>query len=529
MSLIYTKYALDEAAVETVSAAVQAYLHELGTERRSVQRIRLTVEELLLNILDGCGRGAEVSVGLGKQAGRHVLRLRYEGASFDPTTPAENSWADDLMRSLGVYPAWSYKGRTNTLSLILAEKKKRGTIFNLAIAVAVATALGVLGRFLPEAVRQTLDEALLTPMANAFLALMRTFSGLLIAFTVCSGIIGVGDSATLGKLGKRILLRFLGVSFLGCAAAAAASVLILKLPLSAAGQGSAMQLSEFSSILFGILPGDPVGPFANGNTLQIMVISLLIGIGLLVIGERGGRLRALVGEGATLLQTVVTGITSLIPLFVLVMLLRQIWLGEASVLLSIWKPIVMSIAAGLLMTSALLLWTALRLRCRPLLLLRKILPPFLIAFSTASSMAALTLSMETCETKLGVERSTVSFAFPLGSVIFKPASITFFSIMICCCAQTFHVEIGVTWLLVAVITITLLVSALPPLPGAGIMAFTVLFTRLGIPVEAMILVAAADVVIDFFDTGFNVALLLLQLARNAEGLGRLDRSALEAP
>ena len=67
MALSYTNYTLDEAAVEAVSAAVQAYLEKLGTERRGMLRLRLTVEELLLNILDGCGRGIPLSVGLGRQ------------------------------------------------------------------------------------------------------------------------------------------------------------------------------------------------------------------------------------------------------------------------------------------------------------------------------------------------------------------------------------------------------------------------------------------------------------------------------
>ncbi len=55
MRLTYREYILDEVAVDTISDDVQKYLKKLNTEARTVQRIRLTVEELLLNILERCG------------------------------------------------------------------------------------------------------------------------------------------------------------------------------------------------------------------------------------------------------------------------------------------------------------------------------------------------------------------------------------------------------------------------------------------------------------------------------------------
>ena len=60
------------------------------------------------------------------------------------------------------------------------------------------------------------------------------------------------------------------------------------------------------------------------------------------------------------------------------------------------------------------------------------------------------------------------------------------------------------------------------------MAFTVLFTRLGIPMEAMVIVAASEVLVDFIDTGFNVLLLILRLSSAAGALGKVDRNVLQS-
>lgn len=56
MALVDQEYPINEAAVEAISAQVQAYLTKLNKERRDIQRIRLTVEELLLNIMGSPNR-----------------------------------------------------------------------------------------------------------------------------------------------------------------------------------------------------------------------------------------------------------------------------------------------------------------------------------------------------------------------------------------------------------------------------------------------------------------------------------------
>ena len=97
MPLNYTAYTLDEVTIEEVSAYVQDYLGKQGVERRNIQRLRLTVEEMLLNVMHGCGKGIQVSIGIGKQFGRHVFNLRYNGEPFDPTQSDENTQGNEII------------------------------------------------------------------------------------------------------------------------------------------------------------------------------------------------------------------------------------------------------------------------------------------------------------------------------------------------------------------------------------------------------------------------------------------------
>ena len=132
-----------------------------------------------------------------------------------------------------------------------------------------------------------------------------------------------------------------------------------------------------------------------------------------------------------------------------------------------------------------------------MLLLKKVLPSFMVAFTTASSMSAMPLSMKACTEQLGVRKSTVSFAYPLGTVIYMPASIASFTVVALTFASICQVEVNLSWVLRAIFTVTMLVIAMPPIPGAGLLVYTVLFAQLGIPSEAMVLATAIDVAVDY--------------------------------
>lgn len=149
MALIIKEYTLDAAAVEAVSAELQAYLKKRGVDRLNVHRLRLSVEEILLNVMANCGENTRITIGIGKQYGQHVFRMQYAGASFDPTHSDTEDWSHRLMVGLGYYPCWNYRSGINTVSLKLEERKTRSTVFGIAVAVLAAALLGIIGGFFP--------------------------------------------------------------------------------------------------------------------------------------------------------------------------------------------------------------------------------------------------------------------------------------------------------------------------------------------------------------------------------------------
>ncbi len=72
--------------------------------------------------------------------------------------------------------------------------------------------------------------------------------------------------------------------------------------------------------------------------------------------------------------------------------------------------------------------------------MRKVLPTFLVAFFSASSVAALSLAMETCGKKLGIKKNMVSFVYPLGAVVYMNLSGYCQSVMVFDCDSNDYIN-----------------------------------------------------------------------------------------
>ena len=526
MGLSYKEYLLNESGVDMISAEVQNYLSALETERRNVQRIRLTVEEILLNIKEYDKTCEKISVGMGRHFGRHLLRLRYESEPFDPVEDSEDSWVNGMMRQWGYAPAWSHRGRVNTVSLILDDRKKRNTAFYTIAAVLFAVLLGVIGLLFPEALRKDICDILLAPLADGFLGLMKTFSGVMIFLTLCSGITGLADSKTLGRMTGSVLRRVLLLSL----AASFVTVALIR-PLVHLGSSVSMHidkgtLKEISHMFFGILPSNIIEPFQTGNILQILMIALFLGMALLAMKDRGNTIYRLIDEGAVLSQNVISVICSAIPLFVFVVFLQQIWLGNTQTLVSAWKPLLLINLFVVVTTLVFWIASAIKLRCSPVKLLKKVMPPCLIAFTTASSLSAMTLSLETCENKLGIKKKMVSYLFPLEYMLYRITNIVYYLVLVFCLAEMYGIAVGLPWILTAIILTLLMAVATPPLNGAGMMVYTIMFSSLEIPASAIIPAVGIEMLSDFLFTGCTMLMQILHVACEAERLGALNHKIL---
>ena len=129
--------------------------------------------------------------------------------------------------------------------------------------------------------------------------------------------------------------------------------------------------------------------------------------------------------------------------------------------------------------------------------------PLLTSFTTCSSAAALSTNL-TCVQKLGASRSVSSFSIPLGNTINMDGTAIYMGIVTIFAAEIYGMPLPLDQQ-ISVLLIALLASVgTMGVPGAALIMLSMIFTHVGIPLEAIALVAGIDRVMDMARTTINV-------------------------
>ena len=520
---------LDEAGIDTLSHLLAGALEQAGVNRKDIIRLRLAVEEILGLWRSSAEKKTVCTFRCGTRLGRMYLEITAPGRRIDPDEAtadmAGQMLCSNLLAQAGLSPVYSYQDGINRLALYLSKPQKISPLLQLLLAILSAGTAGVVLLALPAPVREA-TAGVVNPLFTALMGILQTLASPMIFLSVCWGIINIGDVHMLGRIGKLVLLRFLGAIFLLTAMTAACLVWLFRPEGGAASMGE-NAAAQIYSMLLEIIPGNIVTPFLEGNSLQIIFMAICAGLVLLVLGEKTSALRALLGQLNTAVQFMMEVVSRYISLFVFVSLLSLMLSDAASNLGGVVKGLLLGMAACVAWPLLYALWACLRLRVSFPLVLRKLLPTYLIALSTASSSAALSSNLETCERRLGISGRIVHFAVPLGQVMFKTGGAVGFFVLALGLAEFCGVAMPLSWIVTGVLTAGLLAIAAPPVPGGSLTCYTVLLAQLGIPDEAIGLAVAGNVILDFFMTSCGISCLQSELVLSANRLGMLDRGRLE--
>ena len=184
------------------------------------------------------------------------------------------------------------------------------------------------------------------------------------------------------------------------------------------------------------------------------------------------------------------------------------------------------IIAMLGVAAAYLLLTSAYQKVKPSVLIRKSLPTFLLALTSASSAAAFSTNVETCKKQYGIDPSLVSFGLPLGIVVHKPAGAAYYLILVMYFASVYHVPCTAVWLFLAVFLCIVVSVSAPPIPGGGTAAYAVLFLQMGIPDEALAVAITLDIITDFVITALDTFTLQMALINISSKMKRIDTDTL---
>ena len=518
------QYTFSNSNIDLACQKTGTFLETAGVDSREVLRIKLTFEEVLLKYQEKFGEDAVFKVKLAKSHSSSRVEIIVAGEPYD-ALGRENE-EDDVMRALlagiGLAPSWSYRREKNHVIFIPKKKPLSGTT-KMVAAIILAVIAGAILNFLPDGIRIAANDYLLTPVTDAFLGLISAVAGPLIFLSVLGSICSMSNMETLGRIGSKtikiILLYSSVIAFfmiaLGC----------LFYPVQWGGSETS-GFSQVLDLIYDIIPSNLFEPFITGNTLQLIFISVMVGLSMLVLSTRVNSIFNLVEQLSTIVQTMMAGLSSMLPVLIFFLFTGMISSGNIQAMLGAWQMllVVLLMLVGFYVLN--LLRIAVFKKISPVLLFKKALPTFMICLTTASSAAAYATNVRDAEEKLGIDKKLADFGIPIGQVLFMPGVVALLYVLSADFAQSYGIPITASWVFSAFITCLLVSFAIPPIPGGAMLGLTIVFTQLGIPMEAMGIALAMNAITDFPRTACNVSGWQLTMIDVADALNLLDEEVL---
>ena len=378
---------------------------------------------------------------------------------------------------------------------------------SLTAQIAIALVLGVLGGIFFQN-QGSFANTYIRPFGTIYLNLIKMIVIPVVTLSVIQGVISLQDVKKVGAIGGKTVLFFL------CTTAFAVTIGLLLANLLQVGSGytlsteelsyTAIQPPGFMETLVNIFPANILTPFAEGTMLQIIVIAILFGFGILLAGEKGNPVAKGIDSVSAVSFRVMNLILRLSPIGVFALILPVVVEQGAGVLLPLMQVI---LAAYLAYFAHMILVYAgaitLIAKENPFRFFRQMGKPILFAFSSASSVGTLPFSMEATG-KLGVSRSVSGFVLPLGATINMDGTAIYQGVCVIFIARIFGVDLTISQQLTVVLTSVLASIGTAGVPGSGMLMLAMVLQSVGLPVEGIALVAGIDRILDMGRTVVNI-------------------------
>ncbi|MFW2374608.1 MAG: dicarboxylate/amino acid:cation symporter [Gammaproteobacteria bacterium] len=276
-------------------------------------------------------------------------------------------------------------------------------------------------------------------------------------------------------------------------------------PSTATAQATAPSLSELPQKLVTLLPSNPLTSMVEGQMLQVVMFAIIMGVALVMMKPAQSKpLLDLMSSLQEVCMTVVGWAMRLAPIAVFGLMAQITTKIGLNAILGMGVYVGTVLLGLLILLSLYLLLIYLIARESPMQFLRDTRDVLLLAFSTSSSAAVMPLSIKTAEEKLKVHPSVSQFVIPLGATINMNGTALYQGVATIFLAQVFGVDLGLSALLLVIVTAVGASIGSPGTPGVGIVILAMVLETAGIPTAGIVLIMGVDRILDMSRTAVNV-------------------------
>jgi len=387
------------------------------------------------------------------------------------------------------------------------EKKKLSLPVQILIALALGILVGLICYFTNTAAFTT---NYLKPIGTIFINLLKFIVVPIVLLSMISGIISMGDLKKVGSVGWKTVVYFLCTTAIACVIG-----LVIGSLFDGAGWFPALVLEEgavwdkptsanFMDTLVNIFPSNMWSAFVNANMLQVIVIALLIGGGILASGKRGELAVSMVDSIYAVFEKVMEFIIRLSPIGVFTMMAWVVATQGADILGPI-ALVLLSAYIGYIIHAIVVYSFSAKLFANigPVAFFKGAAAAMIFAFTSASSVATLPVSRE-CAEKMGAKDDISAFVLPLGATINMDGTAVYQCVATIFLAACCGIDLTIGQMILVVVTATLASIGTAGVSGAGVVMLAMVLETIGVPVEMIMIIYGVDRLFDMGRTTLNI-------------------------
>lgn len=408
------------------------------------------------------------------------------------------------------------------------------TIFIVIFMLAGIVSGAVIHSYTSESVIAAWSDNI-TLLTDIFLRLIKMVIAPLVFSALTVGIMRLGETSTIGRVGGKAMIWFISSSILSILVGLfivtleqPGSGLNLAIPKEAVDTGLAVGGMSLKGFLSHTIPTSIAGAMANNEILQIVVFSMFFGIGGASLGEKFNTPLVAALDVVSHIMLKVTGYVMYVAPLAIFAAISSVIATEGLGILLNYASFIGGYYVAILMTCLVLLAVGyLVLKKEVFRLLGMLKDPVLVAFTTSSSEAAYPKTLEQLTT-FGCSRNIVSFVLPIGYSFNLVGSMVYCSFASMFIAQAYNIHLSFAEISVLMLTLMLASKGIAGVPRSALVVLAATIPSFNIPVAGILLLMGIDHFLDMGRSAINVLGNGIATAMLAQNEGLLEESEEEA-
>ena len=346
------------------------------------------------------------------------------------------------------------------------------------------------------------------PFGTIYLNLIKMVVVPVVLLSITQGIVSLQDVKKVGTIGLRTVVYYM------CTTALAVTFGLVFANLMKVGAGyvlsgeelsyTASEAPKFIDTIVNIFPSNFFKPMVEATMLQVIVIALFMGFGIILAGEKGEMAAKVVDSFTEVFLKIMDLIIRLSPIGVFALICPVVAENGPAVLLPLLKVILVAYTAYivhmvLVYSASVRVFAGLN----PVQFFKGMSQAMLFAFSSASSVGTLPFNLEATQ-KLGARKEIASFVLPLGATINMDGTAIYQGVCAIFIAQIFGIDLTLTQQITIILTATLASIGTAGVPSSGVIMLAMVLQSVGLPLEGIALVAGIDRILDMGRTVVNI-------------------------